>query len=353
MTPFRIACVCLALALPACERGAATKPEPSAAGSGSAKPGGGGPPLLARGYVAVESQLGSSVPTIGTLSANESIDVVSELSRRLIKVNVAEGAEVKKGALLFSLDASDVGAQLTRLAVRKKLLASNEARQRQLLEQNLISQAEYDRTKSELDEIVAEMATHGVTLTKTRIRAPFAGRVGLRRVSAGAWVTPATVLTTLQDTRQLKLDFSLPERYASSVHVGDEFSFRITGSTEVFKGKVTAIEPQIDRATRSLSLRGLTENSSGKLRAGGFANVELSLGADKRTLMLPASALVPNANGQGVWLLREGKAAFVPVEIGRRTPDEVEVVQGVSAGDTVLVSNLARLRPGAPITLEK
>lgn len=353
MTLLRFAVICLVVALPACERGARTQPEPSPAGSGSGKPGGGGPPLAARGHVAAETKLGSNVTAVGTLSANESVEIVSEVSRRLLKVHVAEGAEVKRGALLFSLDAADIGAELARLGVRKRQLASNEARQRQLLSQNLISQAEYDRGKSELDELVAEMATQGVALRKARIRAPFAGRVGLRRVSVGAWVTPATVLTTLQDSRQLKLDFSLPERYAAEVRVGDEFVLRVGGRAEDFKGRVTAIEPTIDRATRSLSVRGLTDNSSGKLHPGGFANVELSLGAARAALMIPAHALVPNTEGQAVWLLREGKAALVPVEIGRRTADEVEVVRGVVAGDTVLTSNLLRLRPGAPVTLEK
>jgi len=349
VTPARIVLVCLALG--ACNRASATKPEPPAP-SGSAKPAA-GPPLAARGYVVSAKPVEVTVPSVGTLGANESVRVVSEISRRLVKIHVAEGALVKKGALLFSLDGSDVGAEVRRLEVRKKLLASNEARSKQLLAQNLVSQAEYDRVKTELDEIGAEIATRGVTLGKTRIRAPFAGKVGLRRVSAGAWVTPDTVLTTLSDTSKLKVDFTLPERYASDVKVGHAFHFKVAGRAERFEGKVIAIEPEIDRATRSVAVRGLTENAEDRLASGGFANVEVPLGAGKQVLTLPAQALVPSVKGHGVWVLADGKAALRPVEIGLRGADDVEIVTGLSAGETVLVSNLLRLREGAPVTLEK
>ena len=193
----------------------------------------------------------------------------------------------------------------------------------------------------------------GVTLQKTRIRAPFAGKVGLRRVSAGAWVTPETVLTTLSDTSKLKVDFALPERYVADVRVGHEFFFKVTGRPERFKGQVIAIEPEIDRATRSVSVRGLTENAEGELASGAFANVEVPIGADKPILTVPAQALVPSVKGHGIWVLTDGKASLRPVEIGQRTADDVEIVSGLSAGDTVLVNNLLRLREGAPVTLEK
>ena len=349
---FRNVLACAVFAAYGCNQAPATKPEPTA-GSASARGGAAGAPLLARGHVVSPKTVSVTVPTVGTLAANESIKVVSEISRRLTRVHVEEGALVKKGALLFSLDSSDLGADLRRLEVKKKLLASQEARSKQLLSQNLLSQAEYDRVKSELDELRAEMGMRGVTLQKTRIRAPFAGKVGLRRVSAGAWVTPETVLTTLSDTSKLKVDFALPERYVADVRVGHEFFFKVTGRPERFKGQVIAIEPEIDRATRSVSVRGLTENAEGELASGAFANVEVPIGADKPILTVPAQALVPSVKGHGIWVLTDGKASLRPVEIGQRTADNVEIVSGLSAGDTVLVNNLLRLREGAPVTLEK
>lgn len=351
LTLRRTALLLLALAAVACNRASATKPEPPA-GSASARPAA-GPPLSARGHVVTSKPRSATVPTVGTLAANEYVKVVSEISRRLVKVHVEEGAVVKKGALLFSLDSSDLGADIKRLEVKRKLLRSNEARSKQLLSQNLVSQAEYDRVKSELDEITAEIGTRGVTLAKTRIRAPFAGKVGLRRVSAGAWVTPETVLTTLSDTSKLKVDFALPERYAADVKVGHEFFFRVAGRPERFKGQVIAIEPEIDRASRSVSVRGLTDNPDGALASGGFANVEVPIGGDKQALTVPAQALVPNVKGHGVWALVDGKATLRQVEIGQRGADEVEIVAGLAAGETILVNNLLRLREGAPVTLEK
>ncbi|MCK6533213.1 MAG: efflux RND transporter periplasmic adaptor subunit [Polyangiaceae bacterium] len=352
-----VALVGAGLLLAGCDRASATKPEPpaaAAAGSGSARPASPpGPPLRARGHVVVAKTVSSTVSSVGTLGANESVKVVSEISRRLVKVHVEEGAVVKKGALLFSLDASDLGADVRRLEVKKKLLVGSEARARQMLAQNLVSQAEYDRVKSELDEISAEIAARGVTLQKTRIRAPFAGKVGLRRVSAGAWVTPETVLTTLSDASKLKLDFTLPERFAGDVRVGHEVFFRVAGQGERFKASVIAIEPEIDRATRSLNLRALTDNAGERLTAGGFANVEVPVGAGRPVFAVPSQALVPSAKGHGVWVLVDGKAVMRVVAIGERSADDVEVVNGLSAGDTVLVNNLLRLREGAPVTLEK
>lgn len=342
----------LCFALAGCSRASATKPEPAPAGSGSARRDA-APPLLARGYVVSEKSLNVTVPTVGTLASNESVKIVSEISRRLLKIHVSEGAQVKKGALLFSLDAADASASLRRLEVRKKLLVSNEGRSKQLLAQNLLSQAEYDRQKSELDELGAEIAATGVTLAKSRIRAPFGGKIGLRRVSVGAWVTPDTVLTTLQDTSKLKVDFSLPERYAPFVRVGHKFSFQVTGNPQRFSGEVSAIEPEVDRSTRSVTLRGVTDNSGDVLLPGAFANVEVPLGDAKRVLLVPAEALVPSPTGQSLWLLRDGKASLVSVEVGERTASEVEVVRGVASGDTVLVTNLLRLRNGAAVTLEK
>ncbi|MBI3201223.1 MAG: efflux RND transporter periplasmic adaptor subunit [Myxococcales bacterium] len=342
------------LLLLGCDRASATRPEPpAAAGSSSARaPSPPGPPLRARGHTVVAKTVTRAVTSVGTLGANESVKVVSEISRRLIKVHVEEGAAVKKGALLFSLDASDLGADVRRLEVKKKLLVGTEARSKQLLAQNLVSQAEYDRVKSELDEISAEIATRGVTLGKTRIRAPFAGTVGLRRVSAGAWVTPETVLTTLTDASKLKLDFALPERYAGDVRVGHAVSFRVTGRAERFPASVIAVEPEIDRGTRSVSLRALADNPEQRLTAGGFATVEVPVGEGRPVFAVPSQALVPSAKGHGVWVLVAGKAALRVVEIGERSADDVEVVSGLVAGDTVLVTNLLRLRDGAPVTLE-
>jgi membrane fusion protein (multidrug efflux system) len=308
-------------------------------------------PLQAEIHVAAVGPVTDVVRTVGTLAANESVNVVAELSRRLVKVHVAEGTPVAQGALLFTLDGDDLRAQLAELEVRRGLASLTEQRQRELLEydEKALSQQAYDQAVAELRTVEAQIAALRVTLAKTEIRAPFRGMVGLRRVSEGAWITPDTLLTTLQDTSRIKIDFTLPERYAGAVAIGQRFQFRVEGRAEDFSGEVAALEPVIAAATRSLLVRGVTENPSGALLPGAFASVELPVEKPSTGILLPAQALVPSATGQAVYVVSDGRAELREVEVGLRTRDSVEILRGIRAGDQVVTSNLLRVRPGARV----
>jgi membrane fusion protein (multidrug efflux system) len=168
-------------------------------------------------------------------------------------------------------------------------------------------------------------------------------------VSEGAWITPETPLTTLQDVSRIKVDFTLPERYAGAVAIGRSFRFRVAGRGEDFEGRVLALESAIDAPTRSLLVRGVAENPSGALLPGAFASVELPIERPAEGILAPAQAIVPSAAGHAVWVLRDGRAELREVEIGLRTRDEVEIVRGLAPGETVLTTNLLRLRPGARV----
>lgn len=310
-------------------------------------------PLRAEVFVVRPEPIQETIGTVGTLAANESVDVVAELSRRLISVDVAEGSTVREGERLFKLDDADLRAQLAELEVRRRLAARTVERQRALLEyqKKALSQQAYDQAATDLEAVEAEIAALRVTLAKTEIRAPFDAHVGLRRVSEGAWITPETLLTTLQDTRRIKIDFTLPERHAGVIAVDQPFRFRVDGRSEDFEGRVIAVEPAIDRATRSVRVRGITENPNGVLVPGAFATVEVVLGRNDAGLLVPAQAIVPSAMGHAVYVLENGRAALREVEIGVRTRDSVEVLRGLSTGDTVLTSNLLRVREGAPVQI--
>lgn len=313
--------------------------------------GAGAEALLAEGYTVELVTVRETVPTLGTLLANESVTVVAESSRRVVTVHFEEGAHVHKGDLLFKLDDAGLRADLLRLEGRHGLAIATEARQAELVAQKLVSQQEYDRAQSELQAILGEIEVLKVELAQTEIRAPFAGRVGLRRVSEGAYVGPNTVLTTLQDVSQLKLDFTLPERYADDVRKGQGFSFRVEGRAESYTGRVVALEPAIDTSTRSLVVRGLVPNPGGHLTAGASASVELEVrSADG--ILIPTRALVPSIKGHSVFVLREGKAAEQEVTIGVRSAESVQILAGLRKGDVLLTSNLLRLRAGIPVRLE-
>ena len=290
---------------------------------------------------------------VGTLVANESVAIAPELTRRVVKVQAVDGARVKKGDLLFKLDDADIGAQLAELTVKKKLAADTEARQKKLRAEGLSSETEYERAKSEVELIAAQIASLGVTLSRTSIRAPFDGKLGLRQVSEGAMVTPQTTLVTLQDDAALKVDFTLPERHASLVQQGSTFSFTVEGQAEPLQAKVVAVQPEVVAETRSVRVRGAVPNADGKLMPGSFVKVEFPLSTSEGGLMVPTFAVIPSLGGHGVYRFADGKAELVEVELGVRTDAEVQLVRGVGEGDVILVTNLLRLRPGGPVKLGK
>jgi membrane fusion protein (multidrug efflux system) len=325
-------------------RARSTKPE------ASAQPGrAGAGPVVVDVIAAARAPLRETISAVGTLRANESVQIVSELSRRLVRVAVEEGADVQAGDLLFKLDDTDLAAELGEIEARLRLAVVSEKRTRELLERKAASQQDYDRDRAALEQIEAECTVKRALIAKTEIRAPFRGRVGIRRVSEGAWVTPATVLTALQDLSRIKVDFQLPERYGAAVRTGQSFTFSVTGISNGFTGAVTVIEPEVDGATRSVQVRGLCSSPDPRLRPGGFAAVTLQLDLGGDGFAVPAEAVVPTVRGHGVYVARNGVAEMVNVEIGARTPSHVRVVRGLSEGDAVILTNLLRLRPGAAV----
>jgi membrane fusion protein, multidrug efflux system len=289
------------------------------------------------------------VSATGTLLGRESVEIVSELSRRLLEVHAEEGSRVAAGALLFELDASDLQAELAKVEVQARLAEATLARTVRLQAEGLSNQQELDLARARVDQAAADRQALRVTLAKTMIRAPFAGTLGLRRASVGAWVSPNTVLSTLQDTSTLKLDFTLPERYAGAVSPGFGFRFRVEGRSDSFTGKVVALEPSVDAATRSLLVRGVIEGST-NLLPGAAASVEIPLRVEQ-ALLVPAIAIIPGIDGRRVFIARAGVARSVPVEIGFRTAERAQIVSGLSAGDQVITTNLLRLREDAPIAV--
>ena len=309
-------------------------------------------PLSAEVYVVKRVPLAQTLSTVGTLRANEAVTLVSELPRRLVKIHVNEGSEVAAGDLLFKLDDSDLVAELGETEARLKLAGTNKQRVNTLLPSNAISQQQFDITTAELSILEAHKITQAAQISKTEIRAPFAGRVGVRLVSEGAFVSPTTPLISLQDVSRIKVDFPLPERYAGEVKSGQRFTFTVAGNGRVFEGVVTVIEPAIDAATRSLRVRGLCAAPQGLL-PGGFAEVTLTLDGLINGFTVPSQAIVPSPRGQGVYLIADGKAKLQPVEIGIRTDDAVQILRGVSEGDVVVTTNLMRIRPGLEVTAAK
>ncbi len=340
-----------ALALATACNNAQGKEAPAAPASAGAKPGAparpAGPPLAVQVHEVKLSTMNVTAPATGTLLARESVELVSEVSLRLTRVHMLEGAKVKKGTLLFQLDSSALRATAARLRVQHRLAKTNFERQEKMLAEGIASQESWETARSRMQELEAELRSVSVDVSKTRIVAPFSGTLGLRRVSEGAWVTPNTPLTTLQDTSALKLDFTLPERFATAVKAGGELTFTAAGSGKTHRGKIVAVEPGMEASTRSVLVRGIVEEP-GDLAPGAFVNVQVPLSSDE-AMLIPSIALVPAVNGHTVFVVREGVARSVVVQLGTRTEDRVQILSGLKPKDRVIVSNLLRLRDGSQV----
>jgi membrane fusion protein (multidrug efflux system) len=305
------------------------------------------PPITVELHTVQPESLEIAIPATGSLRARESVELVSELSRRLIRVRAVEGASVTKGAVLFELDVADTRAELARLEVQTRVAQTTLDRQKKLMAEGISTAIELEAAQGRVDELHAERKLREVTLSKAQIRAPFSGTIGLRHVSEGAWVSPTTPLVTLQDTRTLKLDFTLPERYASLIKKDQSFRFNVEGRPTQETGIVRAFEPAIDTSSRSVIVRGEVSNVN-DLLPGTFARVELPLRLEQ-TLLVPAIAVVPGSDARRVYVEQKGVARAVSVEVGARTNDRIQILKGLSPGDRVIVSNLLRLKDGARV----
>jgi membrane fusion protein (multidrug efflux system) len=294
--------------------------------------------------------LHNSIRATGTLIASDEVELRSEVAGTIIQFAIKEGKRVKKGDMLVKLNDAELQAQLKRAQSRKTLAVAQEARQKQLLEIKSISQNDYDIALNELNSIKAEIELIQAQIRRTEIRAPFNGVIGLRYVSFGAYLTPTTRIASLVNLDTLKIDFAVPGQYAGLIKAGDVVRFSVQGYNETFMARISAAEPKIDAATRTMQVRAVCANG-GNLVPGAFAELEMTLNDIPNALVIPTEALVPELKGQRVFVAREGKAKAMDVETGLRTERSLQIVRGLNAGDTVITTGLLQIRDGSPISV--
>lgn len=316
----------------------------------AARPGG-GRSLSVTTYVAVPEALRDRIYTTGTLRANEEVDLRSEASGKILQIFFEEGRPVREGQLLVKINDAELQAQLRQAEYRLRLAEDREARQRTILEKGGISREEYDATVNEVNVLRAGMDLIRAQIEKTELKAPFDGVIGLRYVSEGSYISPTTQLATLQDVSPVKVEFSIPERYAGRIRNGAEIVFTVEGQEGAFRGQIYAYEPRVESGTRTLRLRALSPNPDGRLVPGGFANVELVFEEIQGALAVPAIAVIPELGGKKVFVYKNGKAEPRQVETGLRLEDRVQIVSGLAPQDTVITSGIQTLRPGMTVTL--
>ena len=318
---------------------------PAGAGSGVT-----GPESVAVVTVPVQQKpIAVQVEALGTARANEAVDVTSKTGNKVIAVRFDEGQWVRRGQVLIELDGAQDRADLA--AAEAALAESRSAyeRSRGLYTQQAVSQSQLEQIEATLKGNQARVAAAEARVADTVIRAPFDGRVGLRRVSVGALVSPGTVITTLDDTRTMKLDFDVPEAFLAILKPGLAVAAKsIAYPEESFDGTVESVDSRVDPVTRSIKVRARLPNPGGLLRPGMFLTVVVSR-EPLPGLVVPEQALVPERGEVYVFVVVDGRALRRVVAIGRRTPGEVEILAGVAAGERIVIEGTQKIRDGSVV----
>lgn len=321
--------------------------------SGAGGPPGGFPPTQVVAVAAKSQPVTESLSLVGSIAANEMVELQSETEGVIQEILFAEGQRVTKDQLLFRLDDTKLAAAVAESESNFKLSQANFERAKQLFKGTLVSQQEYDQASATFDLNQATLGLKQRQLKDARINAPFAGISGARKVSPGQVITKGTVLTALVDLDPVKVEVNVPERYLQRLKIGQPLDFTVAAFPgEKFHGEVYFISPQINENLRTALVKARIPNPDAKLLGGMFASMELTLQVRDAAIVIPEPALMSNGDNFSVFVVdKDGKAQIRPVQVGLRLAGKAEVVKGVSMGEMVVVEGVQKLGPGSPVKL--
>ncbi|MCF8466681.1 MAG: efflux RND transporter periplasmic adaptor subunit [Sneathiella sp.] len=298
----------------------------------------------------VRQALPRTITAVGTAKASESVDITSKVAAKINSLNFSEGQKVKVGTLLVQLDDTELEANLTESQAERDNAQKLYDRALKLYATKNVPKAQVDLLLSELQAAEAKVSADKARIGDYRIRAPFSGTLGFREASVGALVRPGDVITTLDDTRTIKIDFDLPESYLAEIHPKQKFSaVSVAYPGKVFEGTVGTIATRVDDVTRSVRVRGLVPNDEDILKPGMFLSVELQVSVDSDALIVAEEAIVLTISGPHVYAVRDGKAVRTPIITGRRIKGFAEIIEGLNEGDEVVVEGLQKVKDGSPV----
>jgi membrane fusion protein (multidrug efflux system) len=306
------------------------------------------PPVPVEVLIAANEDFPARIEVNGDILPEEMVDLHPEISGRVTYLNFPEGANVKQGMVLARINDAELQAQLQQQKVQLELAQKTEQRLRKLLSVNGVDQATYDAALSQVNLYEANINVISAQIDKTVIKVPFSGKLGLRLISEGAYVTPNTLIGTLQQTSKLKIDFNVPETYASMLSIGKIIFMKTGTSDELISATVIAMEPQVNAASRSMKVRAKTDDV--KLIPGGFVKVYLD--NNIKGIVVPTHAIIPDAQSNQLIIIKKGKPVFKNVETGVRTADVVEITNGIASGDSVVVSGILFVRPNSLLKIK-
>ena len=299
--------------------------------------------------IAKAEHLVSQIHALGTARANEAVEITSKVSNLVTAVRFSDGQHVEKGRVLVELDSAQARADLAAAEAASAESASQVKRSRELIQSRVISESQFEQLEATMKANEARVAAARSHVDDTVIRAPFAGRVGLRRVSVGSLVNSGTTITTLDDLSVIKVDFSVPENFLAGLRDG----LKVSASAAAFPGRdftgtVTGVDSRIDPVSRSITVRAAVPNTDLALKPGMFLNVTLARDSHE-ALMVPEAALVPEQSRQFLFVIEGGRATRREVHIGGRQPGRVEIVAGLKAGEQVVVEGTQKVREGGEV----
>lgn len=311
------------------------------------------------GKVSIDAQIAkhekfeNNIVVTGSLMANESVELASEISGKIDHIFFKEGQYVQKGKLLVQTNVADLEANLQRVRYTAELNSATEKRQKRLLDKEAISKEEYEIAFTNLKTTQAEIEGLKAEVAKSKISAPFSGTIGLRYVSEGSYITPSTKIASLYNVDPIKVEFTVPSRYTGLIKKGTEITFLTEAGSEENHATVYAVEPQIDPVTRTLTVRAQTANPDNSMIPGQFIRINLNLASKDDAILIPTTAIMPKADGHTVFVVRNGEAHVVEVQLGERTANRVEVLEGITVGDTVAIAGVPQLKDRAAVDIKR
>ncbi|MFM8840875.1 MAG: efflux RND transporter periplasmic adaptor subunit [bacterium] len=290
-----------------------------------------------------------SIIATGSLAPHDMVRIAPEIAGRIISVSFTEGAKVSQGQILARLDDSELQAQLTKLKALLALAETNAKREQSLLQGGGTSKELFERAENTVTTLLADIAVVKAAIAKTIIKAPFAGTVGIKQLSRGSYVSPGSVITELVNTQPIRIEASIPERYGINLKKGMTIQFRQAGDSILHEAFIHAINPMIDNTTRTIGIVALHKNAQNMFKAGAFAEIILPMSKPEPTILISTEAAVPDIRGLRVFVLRNGKAIPQPITTGMRTNTSLEIVKGLSIGDSLIISGASLVKPNAPV----
>ena len=297
--------------------------------------------------IASNNKINKQIEVNGSVLPNEMTTIQSEVSGRVTFLQIPEGSTVAAGTVLARINDADLKASQQKINVQLDLAQKNEVRLKKLLSIGGINQADYDVVLNQVNTLKADLSVLQAQLDKTVIKAPFAGILGLRMISMGAYLTPAIVITTIQQVNQLKIDFSIPEIYAQKVKKGTIVHVQSADNKTKSDAVVIATEPLINATTRNLKVRALLRGQAFNL--GAFVKISIDASAPANSILIPSNCIIPESTVKKVVVVKDGIGQLVEVETGERNEGLVQIVKGLSVGDSIAVSGVLFVKPNAPV----